>query len=53
MEKLQPHNRCESAVLEQWVPPADVMSTTIEKEQTWAQEGVQYLKKLPYFQNKT
>jgi len=49
MEKLQPYNRCQSAVLEQWVPPAELLSTTIEKEQTWAAQGIQYLKHLPYF----
>ncbi len=52
MEKLQPYNRCHSAVLEQWVPPAELLSTTIEKEQTWAAEGIQYLKHLPYFLKK-
>jgi len=49
MEKLQPFNRCQSAVLEQWVPPAELVSITVEKEQTWAAEGIRYLKDLPYF----
>lgn len=49
MEKLLVFNRCQSAVLEQWVPPADKLDETIELEQQWAEESIHYLKQLPFF----
>lgn len=51
MEKLSKHNRCQSAILEQWVIPETLPAETIEKEKKWAAEGIQFLKKLPYFKN--
>jgi sugar phosphate isomerase/epimerase len=32
-----------SAILELWTPPADTLELTIEKEQRWAEESVQFL----------
>jgi 3-oxoisoapionate decarboxylase len=49
MEKLSKHNRCQSAVLEQWVLPEHDVVETIQKEKQWAIEGIGYLKQLPYF----
>lgn len=49
MEKLSKYNRCQSAILEQWVIPEGNLDDTIKKEKQWAMEGVQYLKQLPYF----
>jgi len=39
-------DRCQSAILEQWVPPEKTMGKTIEKEAEWAEEGIEYLKAL-------
>lgn len=51
MEKLAPYNRCQSAVLEQWVPWQQDLSKTIQVENEWAQQGINYLKTLPFFEN--
>lgn len=50
MQEILKHNRCQSAILEQWVPPEDNLEASIEKEKLWAEEGIAYLKKLKYFQ---
>lgn len=49
MEKLTRYNRCQSAILEQWVIPEEKMEATLEKESQWANQGIRYLKALPYF----
>lgn len=36
--------QCNSAILEQWVPPEDGIEATIVKEAHWARSSVQYLK---------
>lgn len=46
LEKLAQYGRCQSAILEQWVPPTDDIESTCQKEQQWAEEGVKYLKNL-------
>ena len=51
MEKLVPYQRCQSAILEQWVPPEEQLDDTIKKEYEWADQGIRYLKQLPYFKN--
>lgn len=38
--------RCQSAILEQWTPPENTIQKTIEKEKTWAEESIHYLKSL-------
>jgi sugar phosphate isomerase/epimerase len=49
MEKLTKYNRCQSAILEQWVIPEESLNETIEKEKQWAEESIHFLKQLPYF----
>lgn len=51
LELLSQYNRCQSAVLEQWVPPEDGMDATIKKEQAWAKESIAYLQRMSWFQN--
>ena len=49
IKKLMPFGRCKSAILEQWTPPEVSLDITIEKEIAWADEGIKYLRSLPYF----
>jgi len=42
LEKIS--NQCQSAILEQWVPPEDDIEKTIEKEARWAEASIHYLK---------
>jgi 3-oxoisoapionate decarboxylase len=49
LEKLSKYNRCESAVIEQWVTPEATLAETIRKEEKWAKESVEYIKKLSSF----
>jgi sugar phosphate isomerase/epimerase len=49
MEKLSRYNRCQSAVLEQWVTPEQHLDETVRKENLWAEQGIRFLKQLPYF----
>lgn len=49
LEKIISYGRCQSAVLEQWVPFTTDIDTTVELEKKWAQSGLDYLKSLPYF----
>lgn len=49
MDKLLQYNRCQSAILEQWVIPESEHSATVEKEHRWADQSIQFLKRLPYF----
>lgn len=49
LEKLISYGRCQSAVLEQWVPFTTDIDTTIDLEKKWASAGLDYLKSLPYF----
>ncbi len=51
IEILSSFRRCESAILEQWVPPEPSMDQTIAKERAWAEVGVAYLKKLTQLKN--
>lgn len=44
MEYLANYGRCQSAVLEQWVPWQNSLDETIQKEKEWAEEGILYLK---------
>lgn len=37
-------SRCQSAILEQWVPPEQTLPETILKEERWAQDSIRYLK---------
>ena len=49
LEKLSKYNRCESAVLEQWVTPESNLEETIRKEEQWASESIEYIKQLSSF----
>lgn len=52
LQVLAPYNRCESAVLEQWVVPESEISGTITKEAQWAQAGLEYLRSNRFFEVK-
>lgn len=53
IEYLSKYERCRSAVLEQWVTPAATIGETVNREEQWAIESIQYLKGLSYFENST
>lgn len=36
--------RCDSAILEQWVPPESNLECTVRKEDEWAKKSISYLK---------
>ncbi len=42
--KLRPYNRCGSAILELWTPPAVTVEETLEREESWARQSIIYLK---------
>ena len=46
IEGLQPYGRCNSGILELWTPPAENLQETIQREETWAQESVTYIKQI-------
>jgi sugar phosphate isomerase/epimerase len=52
MEKISKYNRCQSAILEQWVVPENDMKETIVKERLWAQASIDFLKNTKYFDTK-
>ncbi len=49
LDELARYNRCQSAVLEQWVPFDGDIEATSETEKEWASEGMDYLKSLACF----
>lgn len=53
IEHLLPYGRCTSAVLEQWVPPANTIDETVDREERWASQSIEYLKQLRYFNTST
>jgi sugar phosphate isomerase/epimerase len=46
VEKLNATGKCNSAILELWTPPEDNIEDTIRKEEEWADESIEYLKKI-------
>ncbi|MGL4631861.1 MAG: sugar phosphate isomerase/epimerase family protein [Leadbetterella sp.] len=46
VEKIKPFNRCQSAILEQWVPPDSEIECTCIKEKQWAEIGIKYVKSI-------
>ena len=52
MDSLSKYNRCQSAVLEQWVPFDTDVETTSAKEKQWSAASINYLRSLPYFDPK-
>jgi sugar phosphate isomerase/epimerase len=51
LEKLSKLKRCQSAILELWTPPEPELSGTIEKENRWALESIEFLKGVFKFTN--
>jgi len=49
VEEVARHGRCQTAVLEQWVPPEHDVLATIAKEAAWAEESLTYLKQTELF----
>lgn len=49
-ERIIKFNRCQSAILEQWVPFQSDLTKTIDLEKKWANESINYLKSIPIFQ---
>jgi len=45
-DRLEPHGRCRSAVLETWTPPEISFADTLAKEQRWAEQSLAHLKPL-------
>jgi len=44
--KLSETGRCRSAILELWTPPESTIEDTILKEERWAKESIEFLKKI-------
>jgi 3-oxoisoapionate decarboxylase len=44
VEKILPYGRCQSAILEQWVPPENDIEDSCKKETNWAELGIEYVK---------
>lgn len=44
--KLKPYNKCNSAILELWTPPASTMEETFRREHEWASESILFMKKI-------
>ncbi len=49
MDKVDRYGKCESAILEQWVPPEAAPEDSVLKEEAWAVEGIGRLKATRYF----
>jgi sugar phosphate isomerase/epimerase len=49
LEKLAKYQRCESAIIEQWVTPEATLVETIRKEEQWANKSIDYIKQLSSF----
>ncbi len=45
---INSYGRCNSAILELWTPPAESIEATIKKEESWAEESINYLKQLTW-----
>ncbi len=46
LQDLRSFHKCHSAILELWTPPAGNLTETISREDAWAEESIQYLKKV-------
>ncbi|WP_420150501.1 sugar phosphate isomerase/epimerase family protein [Spirosoma sp.] len=49
VEQVEPYNRCQTAILEQWVVPESTVADTIAKEAAWAEASLKYLKESTLF----
>ena len=43
IQKISTFHKCRSAILELWTPPAGNLQETIDREDVWANESIQYL----------
>ncbi len=46
VEQLKEKGQCRSAILELWTPPEEDIENTVNKEDSWARESINYLKNL-------
>lgn len=46
LEEVEKYGRCQSVILEQWIPPLENIDETIEQERHCASESIQYLQSL-------
>jgi len=46
LDSLKPFGRCKSGILELWTPPAENLTETIKREDTWADESVTYIRQI-------
>ncbi|NSW93426.1 MAG: TIM barrel protein [Bacteroidales bacterium] len=46
LHKLNEYGKCRSVILELWTPPEPDIEATIQKEEKWAVESIEYLTKL-------
>jgi sugar phosphate isomerase/epimerase len=44
VSRLSATNRCQSAILELWTPPETSVEATLSKEDSWANESIEFLK---------
>lgn len=51
LQKVKSYGRCNSAILEQWVPPLENIEKTIIKEEQWAELSIGYLKNVEAWEN--
>lgn len=49
IETLLPYKRCQSVVLEQWIPFQKDLESTMDMEKEWAEMGLHFLGSMPYF----
>ncbi|MBI5009108.1 MAG: sugar phosphate isomerase/epimerase [Bacteroidia bacterium] len=45
-DRLNEKGQCNSAILELWTPPENDIEATVLKENLWAKESIEYLKKI-------
>lgn len=46
LQKLMHFNRDPNVIIELWTPPETILQNTIEKEEEWAKESIQYMRTL-------
>jgi sugar phosphate isomerase/epimerase len=46
VDRLNEKGQCNSAILELWTPPENDIESTVLKENLWATESIEYLKKI-------
>jgi sugar phosphate isomerase/epimerase len=51
VKQLQEYEKCFSCTLELWTPPSEMLENTIEKERSWAEQSLEYLKETGLFRD--